>query len=64
MFPKHNLIFSHIPLHPDSLSSRDWVNIHGHTHEGYVRNDQGWEDKRYKCVSVEHTEYKPLLIMT
>lgn len=64
VFPKHNLIFSHIPLHPDSLSSRDWVNIHGHTHSNIVKDTNKHPDPRYRCVSVEQTNYKPVLALT
>jgi calcineurin-like phosphoesterase family protein len=63
VWPKHHLIFSHVPLHPDSLSSRGWINIHGHLHENLVRDSNGHIDDRYRCVSVEHTDYKPLLVM-
>lgn len=64
---KKDLIMSHIPIHPESLS-RWVVNIHGHLHSNCVKTD--WfgnspiEDKRYSCVSVEHTEYKPVLLDT
>lgn len=64
VWPKHNMIFSHIPLHRDSLTSRGWLNVHGHTHQGIVRDSNKHPDPLYKCVSVEHTDYKPLLIMT
>lgn len=65
VFPKHNLIFSHVPLHPKSLESRAWLNIHGHLHSGKVKDASGKiEDPRYRCVSVEHTDYKPVLVMT
>lgn len=63
VFPNHNLIFSHIPLHPDCLSGRNWTNIHGHTHHNIVRDTNGHPDSRYRCVSLEHTEYKPILIL-
>lgn len=79
-------ILSHIPLHPDSVTDRFRVNVHGHLHanEVMIRNDifeerevvdargsiidyeniyRGFEeviDARYFCVSVEHTDYRPL----
>lgn len=64
VWPKHNLIFSHIPLHPASLSSRDWVNVHGHLHANVVMEDN-WKlpDRRYRCVCVEQTNYYPVLLM-
>jgi len=62
-------ILSHIPLHPDSITNRFRVNVHGHTHGNEVTMDvvdpQGPPfdkviDPRYLCVSVEHTNYEPL----
>lgn len=63
VWPAHNLIFSHIPLHPSSLTGRNWTNIHGHTHQNIVELEDGEPDKRYRCVSLEHTNYRPVLIM-
>ena len=67
-------ILSHIPLHPDSITDRFKVNVHGHLHANEVTRkivtkpfapvgqqdviDQ--IDPRYLCVSVEHTNYEPL----
>ena len=52
----HNkFILSHIPIHPDSLG-RFGTNIHGHYHNNKI------DDNRYKCVSLEHTDYKPIQI--
>lgn len=60
-------IFSHIPLHPDCVTNRFKVNVHGHLHSNEVlwsREDASPLDKipdpRYLCVSVEHTNYSPL----
>jgi hypothetical protein len=64
-------ILSHIPLHPDSVTERFRVNVHGHLHANEVMrtvNPTGWTvfertphpDPRYICVSVEHTDYRPL----
>lgn len=58
VWPKHGLIFSHIPLHPESLKGRGWKNIHGHTHHNKMEDTE-----LYQCVSVEQTDYKPVLIM-
>jgi len=55
---KKGIIMSHIPIHPGSLS-RWQFNIHGHLHDGFVRNPDGSPDPRYICVSVEHTDYRP-----
>lgn len=53
--PKKGFILSHIPIHPGCLSRWE-VNIHGHTHA----NDMN--DSRYVPVSVEHTNYRPILL--
>ena len=61
-------ILSHIPLHPDCVTDRFKVNVHGHLHANEI---MGWwmhgyeedlevPDPRYLCVSVEHTDYAPL----
>jgi calcineurin-like phosphoesterase family protein len=55
-------ILSHVPLHPDCVTERFKVNVHGHLHAnevmfGYHRDQI---DPRYLCVSVEHTNYEPL----
>lgn len=47
-------VLSHIPIHPSSLER--WKgNFHGHLHANQL------DDPRYMCVSVEHTNYKPIL---
>jgi len=61
-------ILSHIPLHPDCVTERFRVNVHGHLHANEVQwrplnamNTLAREpDPRYLCVSVEHTNYEPL----
>jgi calcineurin-like phosphoesterase family protein len=61
-------ILSHIPLHPECVTERFKVNVHGHLHaneimgwwkHGYAE-DTEMPDPRYLCVSVEHTNYEPL----
>ena len=62
------MIFSHIPLHPESLG-RFGVNIHGHLHANRVMKagPAAGEfvtkvvDPRYHCVCVEHTDFAPIL---
>lgn len=49
------LIFTHIPIHPNSLG-RFRANVHGHTH---AQPDYDW---RYLNVSVERTDYTPLAL--
>lgn len=51
-------VLSHIPVHPDNLI-RFGINIHGHLHQNVVWLD-GEPDERYHCVSLEHTDYKPV----
>ena len=53
------LIFSHIPLHPESLG-RFGCNVHGHTHANRVMLDENTVDPRYFCVCVEQTDYAPI----
>ena len=54
-------ILSHIPIHPASIKE-GWVNVHGHTHSNIVRLENGHPDVRYKCVSLDHTDYRPVLL--
>lgn len=62
---KKGFILSHIPIHPGSLS-RWSLNIHGHLHANEVLTDEtdfnSIRDSRYCCVSVEHTNYRPILL--
>jgi calcineurin-like phosphoesterase family protein len=51
-----NIIFSHIPIHPQELEYRFTINIHGHVHENTL------PDKRYINVSAEVINYKPKLL--
>lgn len=65
-------IFSHIPLHPDCVTDRFRVNVHGHLHANQVTMGHdlyetvrtGTEvkkiDPRYLCVCVEQTNFTPL----
>ena len=67
------LIFSHIPVHADSLG-RFGANVHGHLHANRVRLPKKIDrlgsraevvysdviDPRYQCVCVEHTNYAPI----
>lgn len=50
-----DIIMSHYPLHPSILSEERYsVNVHGHIHQKDIN------DPRYLCVSVEHTDYRPV----
>lgn len=53
--PWHNgeLLFSHIPLHQDSIH-KGRINVHGHTH------NLGSPKGPYKSVCVELTNYTPI----
>lgn len=65
VFNEHGFICSHIPIHPESLS-RWKANVHGHLHANTVMKilaaapSIAVPDLRYLCVSVEHTDYKPI----
>ncbi len=52
----NKVIMSHIPIHPDSLG-RWGTNIHGHLHYRTVTNQV---NGKYICVSLEHTDFKPV----
>ncbi len=65
-------ILTHIPVHPNQME-RWRLNIHGHLHDHVVKVDREIEtgigmftetvaDSRYRCVSVEHTGFKPILL--
>lgn len=69
-------ILSHIPLHPDCVTGRFRVNVHGHLHANQItllNNSAGINpstgkvdlsivqpDPRYLCVCVEQTDFTPL----
>ena len=63
-FP-NDFIFSHIPLHPDSIGARFVTNVHGHTHADEVmwtpNHPKKFEvDPRYYCVCMENIDYTPI----
>ena len=49
-------ILTHVPVHPYQLEFRFRKNIHGHMHSKKLN------DPRYVCVSVEQTNYRPVLL--
>lgn len=55
----NNMILSHVPVHSES-AGRFRANIHGHLHQRRVMKD-GAIDPFYFNVSVEQTEFKPIL---
>lgn len=54
----HDLMLSHIPLHPESVKKNYWC-VHGHVHNNVP---QGHFGPRFYNVSVEHTGYRPLAL--
>lgn len=62
---KKGFILSHIPIHPGSMGRWD-INIHGHLHANRVQygqiKDKTIDDPQYVCVSVEHTDFRPILL--
>ena len=50
-------ILTHIPVHPYQLDKRYRLNVHGHMHASQIEGDG-----RYRCVSVERTDYRPRLL--
>lgn len=53
-----DLIFSHIPIHPDSVRAR-WVNVHGHLHNNWPADHLG---PKYFNASCEMLDYTPILL--
>jgi calcineurin-like phosphoesterase family protein len=49
------ILLTHIPVHPSQLR-RGMMNIHGHIHAQRV------SDPRYICVSLEQTDFQPVLL--
>lgn len=60
VLPKHGIICSHIPVHESQLEHRFKWNVHGHTHEKFVKGRDGMIDLRYINVCVETTHWRPL----
>lgn len=56
MFPEFKLLLTHVPVHEGTLGGKVQVNVHGHIHDKVIN------DKRYKNVSVEQTNYIPVHI--
>lgn len=59
-----NIIFTHIPVHPDCINKRWLGNAHGHLHANVMKDSFGQIDYRYLNVCVEHTEYTPIHLET
>lgn len=56
-------VLTHIPVHPDNLGSRAFINVHGHLHSNKMRivTDQNdiYDDENYFNVSVEQNNLRP-----
>lgn len=59
VFQYRNAWLTHIPIHPQELVGNE-VNIHGHIHN----REKLIQDSRYKCVTAELVDYKPVLLET
>lgn len=70
-------VLSHMPVHPDSLGTRWFLNVHGHLHSRTVMSNQivapdqvypmNWEmrpDENYFNVAVEQNNLTPFNIET
>jgi calcineurin-like phosphoesterase family protein len=64
-----HILYSHIPIHPQSLGSA-MANVHGHTHDNdspepglYTNAKAGWTRPiPYVNICVERTDYRPVHI--
>lgn len=57
MFSEFGILLTHVPVHEGTLNPKKCpVNVHGHTHTTIIN------DKRYKNVCVENTNYTPVNI--
>ena len=72
VYPKHGMIFSHIPVHPCQLEFRFKYNVHGHMHSNKIMGGSPVDkddkriyhpmqpDPRYLNICPEHTFMKPV----
>lgn len=51
---------THVPMHPQSMTGRAKINIHGHLHANHVKLPDSRPDPRYFNVSVEQIDYRPI----
>lgn len=58
VMPKHDIIFSHIPIHSCQLEGRFNFNIHGHMHHKKI------DDPRYFNICPEQIGYEPIDLET
>lgn len=59
-----DMVLSHVPLHPESVTERWNVNVHGHLHANQVelrdRKGNPYPDPLYFNVSIEQIDYRPI----
>lgn len=55
-----HILFTHIPVHPDSISGKTIGNVHGHLHTNSHRTSRGLPNPPFLNICVELTEYRPL----
>ncbi len=60
---KKGFIMSHIPIHVQSIG-RWSINIHGHLHSNFIKDENGNPDKRYVNACVENHNFRPVLLDT
>lgn len=61
IYPKHGIICSHMPIHPNGLEHRFKYNVHGHLHSNIVTQvGSKVPDTRYLNICVEKTNYTPI----
>lgn len=58
-FYRNGLVFSHFPVHPETLSGGYHGNVHGHLHCHLVIKD-GQVDKKYFNACVERHNFSPV----
>lgn len=56
------LIFTHIPVHPESLGGHYRGNVHGHLHSHLVNTEKGQVDQRYFNACVERNDFAPVAL--
>lgn len=59
-FNWEHCILTHIPIHPNMLEARWFLNVHGHLHSKKVHNLNAIPDDRYFNVCVEQNNLTPI----
>lgn len=55
-----HILFTHIPVHPDSIGGKLLGNVHGHIHNNTHRTPRALPCPPYLNICVELTDYRPL----